>query len=169
MLLPALGIEPICKFHYNIFWMKPRIKIYHFKDPGRQRGSRIKIKKICKFTSCGSLVRASTISSEEDVQAAKCKGVIPPGPAMFGMKINFSVLSVESIIEYRMSKSTILWHLLLTALFKRWISDSICIDSIANPCRPKFSSRRMSRRVLTSAQKSRSMENIRRNLNRWTL
>ena len=38
-------------------------------------------------TSCGSFVKASITSSEPDIQAAKCKGVIPPGPTRFGGKI----------------------------------------------------------------------------------
>jgi hypothetical protein len=52
------------------------------------QGRRVKKKRGKEnITSCGSFVRASTKSSEPDAQAAKCKGVIPPGPPMFGGKI----------------------------------------------------------------------------------
>lgn len=36
------------------------------------------------FTSCGSFVKESIRPSELDVHAAKCKGVMPPGPSRFG-------------------------------------------------------------------------------------
>jgi len=39
-------------------------------------------------TCCGSFVRASTISTEPDVQAATCKGVILPSPTIFGVKMS---------------------------------------------------------------------------------
>lgn len=51
------------------------------------------------YTSCGSLVKASTKSSESDVQAAKCNGVIPPGPARFGGKTYFLEVVGESSVE----------------------------------------------------------------------
>jgi len=51
-----------------------------------------------RHTSCGSLVSRSIISSEPDVHAARCKGVIPPGPVILGKKTNFlEELSAEGL------------------------------------------------------------------------
>ncbi|KAG7024071.1 hypothetical protein SDJN02_12884 [Cucurbita argyrosperma subsp. argyrosperma] len=44
--------------------------------------------RIRMFTS-GSFVSASTISSASVIEAAKCRGVMPPGPIEFGGKRYF--------------------------------------------------------------------------------